>query len=339
MAQQENQNKNRTIGKKSVLIVCSIMLMLAGSAVFAKYYSMQKQKGVAISSEFYFGSNILKKGVVLDESGVPESMAPYVKTNGWSAGSSGSTVQIQVRNCDNNLLYNDSNIEIHYDVYVMLKETATNGIKYYLQIGQNSTDITGYTSPTKVYSDQILPGGEVIEQNYVLRYVNGEASAEPPKDVYLWIVPTRPAYISETQYTMGACISLVTASDTFTFESGFDIDLEPGNTNLTDAQKALIQTQAGLVYNVATTGVYQQSENRGLVPIRLTWNPLYVELDRFCEYNKNVLSDDEGMKYVDIDLQTYTSENFIFYRTTAFTFERIQTSNDFLNLVQAELRE
>lgn len=341
MSQQENLNKNqiKTVGKRTVFIVCAIMFVLAGTATFAKYYSMQKQKGVAVSSEFYFGSNILKNGVVFGNDGAPTTIAPYVKTNGWSAGSSGSTVQIQIRNCENSLLYNDANIEIHYDVYVMLKEKATNGIKYYIQQGQSSTDITNYTTPTKVYSDQILPGGEVIEQDYVLRFINSESSAEPPKDVYVWIVPTQPSYINATQYTMGACISLVAASEAFTFESGFDIDLEASDKALTAAQKALIRTQAGLIFNIATTGVYEQSENKGIVPVRLTWNPLYVELDRFSEFNKNVLTDGNGMKYVDMDLQTYTSENLIFYRTTAFTFDKIQTANDFLNLVQAELRE
>ena len=47
----------------AVTLVCFIAILASGINTFAKYYSQQRQKGVAMASNFYFSSDILAKGV------------------------------------------------------------------------------------------------------------------------------------------------------------------------------------------------------------------------------------------------------------------------------------
>lgn len=339
MAQKRhNKYQKKIFMLRTGLIVCLFVLAILGGSAVAKYYSLQKQKGVAVASDFYFSSDILRTGVVLGEDSVPTNISQYVKINGWSEGGGTSTIRFQIQNYQNRLLYNDADIVIYYDVYVMLKEAENNGIKYYLQFGEQTSEITDYTTPTPIYTNQILTGGEMQEHNYNLIYNNDVKTEALPKEVYVWVVPTAPSYMAPTEYMMGAAVSVVAGSTAFSFDGAFNIDLSESDSDLTDADKTLINSQIGLVYNLSTTGIYDKSADKDIVPVRLKWKSKYIEMDRFSEFYQNVTTDSEGWKTIEIDLQAYSSNDIIFYRTKDFSFSEIKSPNDFLGLVQVELR-
>ncbi len=335
---RHNKYQKKMFWAKAGIVVCVLVLVLFGGNAIAKYYSLQKQKGVAVASDFHFSSDILKNGMTLNAQGVPETIISYVKGNGWSEGGGTSTIRFQIQNYQNRLLYNDADIEIHYDVYAMLKEADTSGIKYALQSGEKTVEITEFTTPTVVFANQILAGGEMLEQHYNLIYDNTVKSETVPKEVYVWVVPTSPTYMDPNLYMRGASLSVVGGSVAFSFLDGFSIPLQASDDLLTEAEKNLINSQIGLVYNISTSGIYEESVNKDVVPVRLKWNSRYVEMDKFSEFYQNATADANGWKTIDIDFQTYSSNDIIFYRTKEFSFTSVSTPNEFLNLVQVELR-
>lgn len=314
-----------------------ILLVIAGAALgtsFAKYYSLQQQKGVAVASDYYFSSDILKSDITIQE-GIPAKVSPYIATNVWNPNSNMSAVTFLIRNYANSLLYNDGNINLEYDLYAMLKEEDTNGISYYLVYGSGK-EVQITTTPVKI-SDK-LAGGEPLSNTYGIQYRYTSGIKELPKDVYVWAVPTAPSYISAEKYSMGSMVSVKRTTARFTFETGWGfLKLDKEEEALTQEQIEKINAQAGFVYNVSTSGSNEEGERTDQVDVILTWNSKYVELDRFSRfYNADGITiDANGMKSLKITVNTYTSNDILFYRTNDFKMADFTTQGSFNGLVQA----
>ncbi len=324
---------------RPVFVVLIVIAAIFAGSSFAKYYSLQKQKGVAVAYDFYFSSDVLRSGITLGEEAgtIPEGLNPYVATNVWNTNGSLSTVTFSIRNYSNFLLYNDENVEIAYDVYAVVESENSNGISYYLTYGKNQ-EVQLSTTPVKI-SDQ-LNGGEPLTNIYSIQYRYPSGIKAYPDTVYVWVVPTSPSYIPVDEYSMGSAISISAASAEFTFKDGWGfVSLEDDTAALTDLQISTINAQAGFVYNISTTGSYAAGEDKDLVPVSLSWNSNYVELDRFSKfYNAgNIITDANGIKTLEITINTYTSNDILFYRTNRFKVADFVTQGDFKALVDATI--
>lgn len=321
---------------RPVIWVLVIVLGIFASFSFAKYYSLQKQKGVALASDFYFTSDILKSDITISN-GVPTKISPYIATNVWNPNGTLSTVTFLVRNYANSLLYNDENIGLEYDLYAMLKEEESNGIAYYLVYGSGQ-EVRLSTTPVKI--SDTLAGGEPLSNSYAIQYRYTSGIKVLPKDVYLWVVPTAPSYIPVGEYSMGSLVSVRETVAKFTFENGWGfLTLDDASENLTDEQMGKINAQAGFVYNISTSGSNTEGNDKDKVEVILTWNSKYIELDRFCKFyrEEDIVTDGNGMKSLIISINTYTSNDILFYRTSDFLAEDFTTQGDFMGLVNATM--
>lgn len=336
MAGKWNVQKKKQLLKKVRPVILVLLLgvgILLGTS-FAKYYSLQKQKGVALASDFYFTSDILRNNLVLTD-GVPTKISPYVATNVWNPAGSISTVTFLVRNYANSLLYNDENIELEYELYAMLKEEDTSGIDYYLMYG-NSQSVLLSQTPVKI--TDTLAGGSPLSNSYAIQYRYTSGIKSLPKDVYVWIVPTAPSYISADDYSMGSVISVRENAAKFTVKHGWGfLDLNDLENPLTVSQRTKIQAQAGFVYNISTTGSNTEGADKDKVELQLSWDSNLVELDRFSSFYKagSITTDANGIKTLPITINTYTSNNILFYRTEDFDLDDFTSQGDFAAMVDA----
>lgn len=327
---------------KPVFVVLILIVAAICGSSFAKYYSMQKQKGVAVASDFYFSSDILRTGITLGAEGeVPENLSPYVATNVWNSNGTLSTVTFVIRNYANFLLYNDENIEIQYDLYAVLSEEDTSGIEYYFMYEDNK-EIKLSTIPVKIQSGDgeslSLKGGEPLTNTYAVQYRYPAGTTSVPKNVNVWVVPTAPSYIPKEEYSMGCSISVGANAAEFTFNDGWGfVTLDDDSAALNEQQISAINAQAGFVYNVSTTGSNTAGTNAELVNVSLKWNSKYVELDRFSSFYdaSKIVTDANGMKTLEIAISTYTSNDILFYRTSSFKTSDFTTQGEFNALVDA----
>lgn len=336
MKDRKNQSKLHKFycKMKPVLAVFVVFLGIFLGTTFAKYYSLQKQKGVAVASDFYFSSDILKTGVEIGENNVPSTISPYVAGNAWNPNATLSTVTFCIRNYANYLLYNDENIELEYDIYAMVAEADTSGIQYSLGYGENRLELS--TTPTKI-SDR-LSGGEPLSKSYSIQYNYSAGIKSLPKTVYVWAVPTAPSYISSALYSMGSAISVREGSSEFSFAGDWKfITLEDLEEALTEEQKNIINSQVGFVYNISTSGSNTKGADKDKVNVSLSWNSNYVELDRFSKLYREaeITTDSNGIKKMNLTINTYTSNDILFYRTKNYNLETIGTKKAFKGLVNA----
>lgn len=325
---------------KVVVVISVLMIALLGSSSFAKYYSMQQQKGVAVASDFYFSSDILKSGVTINNNNEPEdfsSLTAY-RANTWHSNDTSSVVDFLVRNYDNNLLYNDENIEIEYTVYAKLAEEDSSGdISYYLVDSKNNSVRKTLTENSVAEITGVLTGGEILSNSYYIQYEHAANTQATPVDIYVWVVPTYPSYMPKNQYSMGSVISIGKASNnTFTFESkwGF-LELNDSTAELSQELKNVINSQIGFVYNISTTGSNTTDVNVNEVNVRISWDSKYVEMDRFSKFYNSTFEQNGTIKTMDIVINTYTSNDILFYRTSNFNINAFATQGDFQNLVTA----
>ncbi len=322
-----------------------VLLILAGvffGTTFAKYYSLQKQKGVAVASDFYFSSDILMEGVILGENERPTDITSYVATGIWNAASTQSTVTFYINNYENKLLYNDDAIHLKYKVYAMLAEEDTSGkIKYELVYKKNASAVE-LNATTPVEITETLEGGTPLGNVYNIRYTYQSGITILPKDVLVWAVPVEPSYISANVYTLGSKIGVKESTAAFTFEDGWKFikfdEAELGEP-LTDKEKSTINAQVGMVYNVSTTGSNTEGADMDKVQVTLSWNSNYVEMDKFSKYYQDVSASANGIKTISITIDTYTSNDILFYRTNGFDINDtaiFPTKGNFMNLVTAQ---
>jgi hypothetical protein len=337
-----NQYRKKFLMIKIIFAALVIGLFSLGGSAVAKYYSNQKQKGVAVASKFYFTSNILRTGVQYTD-GIPTSITEYTKTGGWLANiGSGQTqstdITFEVRNYENNLQYNDENIQVTYDVYAMLVEEAGTDITYNLiKNNTESTQNINNTTPKKIYESEKLNGGSVNKNSYTLSYKSNPGVTALPVDVLIWIVPTGPDYISADNNTMGCRFKVSNTTEEFQLMKGFNLELTDAQTPMTAEEKRQIKSQAAFIYTVSTSGSYEGGDT---IPVTLSWDSRYLQLDKFSRYNENVTSVGD-INSVAIDMEQYSSIQLTFYRTQQFSSfiedENVST-NMFLNLIAVNLR-
>ena len=332
--------------------VCACLLVSITATIVAKYYAKESRKGVATASGLYFTSNYLEKlsGEVLPE---------RVNTNQW-LGSGTCALNIEVNNYSNILLYNDENLNITYDMHFQMQEapTANEAYKVVYKTSDGNGNETEHTlelndTNKRTISGLYLPGGQAVT-NYVQLQITpnvNDASAKVEnsyrsKKVAVWVEPTAPDYVANSN-RLGAILSATPSKHAFTFQGAFDVSEKMEGLSLEEC-KALLESHAGFPYKVQTSGELDSSyEGKEM---RITWNSTYLELDMYNKYYQEAKEKDlvttvtntsTGVAYTSIvmDITSYTSMEFDFYKTASFGSFTMTSLSDFTNLVMVDIVE
>ena len=322
-------------------------VLIAGTGtLLAKYYAKESRKGVATASGLYFSSNYLEN--VPDGEEFPERL----NTNHWD-GQGSCQIEIQICNYSNILLYNDANLNITYDMYFQMTETPDAGESY--QIIYNETDENGEQTEktisltdTQEYkiSDLYLPGGQANANKVILKITPDTSgnttkvnNSYRSKKVKVRAVPTAPEYVANS-FKLGAIISASPSKEVFSYSGAFDISETIEGKTWNECQE-IINSYSGFIYRVQTSGELDESfEGKNLV---LTWNHKYLDIDMYNEYYKEAQKNGTYTKNGDLstitmELVSYISMEFDFYKTADFTTDNWIAVEDFENLVQLEIQ-
>lgn len=306
---QEKQNKKRE--KKVLLIALALLAVLGigGGVAFAKYYSINYREGVSVASGLYFGSNKLTTvpGSVTDMSDIAanetDTLPVNVNTTKWSGDE--TTFDIEIRNYENHLLYNDASLAIEYEVCFMMLDTPK-GANYYVEkYGEPSTRKALYEEESdgtvitpvgtggaavKTFTGT-LPGGSLAADRYtlIIKMVNPERYDQAKARVLAVAYPTAPDYVRNDTYQQnrllgvfqGVYSQIELSVDTAEFKVQEESDYNAGTW------KGKVKDLSGLIYNVKTKGdiVTDSSDSITIKPqVMIRWKKDYLKISEYDEY-------------------------------------------------------
>lgn len=336
-----NKYKKKMRYLKGTLLLSLLLLLLAGGSVLAKYYSLQVKKGVAVAADLYFESDKLSKVTYNNGDVSFQSFVPYVGNGKWNAdGVSEAILDIDIMNYKSKLQYNEG-IDITYDVYVKMAEIEERAIDYRIQYGNTTKTILKSTDEVqKMFEGIVLPGADEQEKTksnvFTLLYTpNGEKGE--PKPLYLWVVPTDPSYLAESResFTLGGEMKVSVFNEPFSITGQMDVLLECSeeNESFTEEERARIASQSALVYTITTMGEYSgavDETHKNQVPILLSYNTNYLELDRFSQfYDSEVVTETgERIRTIRLWVDSYSQSEIVFYKTNQEGYQLLNDNTD-----------
>lgn len=347
------QQSERRTGRKAyvkrmkkirIIFWCLVLCLFLGctSTLIAKYYGKESRKGVATASGLYFSSNYL-------EAVSGEDFPERLNTDHWE-GLGACVMNIEVYNYSNILLYNDENLNITYDMYFQMQEEPAEGETYeaiYTVTDDNGNESEKVirlqsTDPQKI-SGLYLPGGQANSNKVKLKITPNTSGTQVDgtyrsKKVAVWVVPTAPDYVASST-KLGAILSASPSKQSFSYHGAFDIS-EKLEGKTWEECKGVISSYAGFVYRIQTSGELDDSyEGKKM---KITWDSTCLEMDQYNKYYQEALSNhtivvDNGHTSFTMDLVSYISMEFNFYKTADFDFSKWNSKEEFQNLVTVEL--
>ncbi len=320
-------------------VLCVALVCIFSGTVFAKYYASKFRQGVSVASGFYFNSNRLIKstGDITDITSIDtEGMAVNVNTERWTGGN--LYFDIPIRNYDNNLLFNDENINVEYEIVFCLLDEPK-GADYYVQNTQGQEMLLQKGVPVSC-SDGRLPGGSLAEQIYRIRIAMTDAEQYSYARVLVMAYPVAPDYLYKEQnqeFRLLGVFEGVLSQTEMRVESAHFVVQEEKDYNAS-TWKEMVEDLSGLVYNIKTIGDVITDEN-GTVEqsVIVKWQSDYLELGQYDDYYKEALDkqanktdtqadviwqeqDGQGRNwtYMKIEVLPYTNANLTFYKESKF---------------------
>lgn len=374
MKKKESPNKSPNKGKKrkqnSRRIMVMVLAMVAvaligGGAAFAKYYSTNHREGVSVASGLYFDSNrlVTKPGQVTDLDAMAaedvQGLPVNVNTTKWSGGS--TTFDIEVRNYENHLLYNDASLEIGYEIRFYLLDVP-GGANYYVQktmeessrvaLYEENADGTIKTPVTTRTFSGTLPGGTLSTDSYtlIIDMVNEERYNKKQARVLAVAYPISPDYVrndsNQQNRLMGVFQGSYSQIALSVDSAGFKVQQETDYNDKT--WKSKVEDLSGLIYNVKTKGdiVTDEGDSITVKPqVIIKWKTKYLQISEYDAYYQKALAEQDGV-YTDgqwtcmrVSAMPYTSIDVTFYQTEAFQEELANGTlrkADFEGLVNAK---
>lgn len=273
-----------------LLLCCSV------GVLFAKYYAGHSNKGVATASGLYFTSNVLK-----NVSGKVVADYPVIyNTDAWD-GANAYSFNLEIRNYQSQLLYNDSNLNITYEITFCLEDQTDGGT--YLITYQNQTKTLESNSTSCTFL-ATLDGGKAVANKYTVsvKRPDGDANANYKSvGIIVTAKPVSPSYLSDYE-TLGGILYASLVSSQFELKGEFS-----------KFKSGEIGQYAAFPYTVT----YKPGGDNIVRNIKICWNKNKLQLDMFSPYY-NLVKEDGQYKYVEIEIEPYTVFDIIFYRTNSF---------------------
>ncbi len=334
------KDKVKKMNKKSRIMAAVLaVLVLAGltGTVYSKYYKTGYNKGMAIASGFYFSSDYMAvledtEGLAMD-SVMEEIVKNHLDTIVSSANGTpwmGTNVydfHIKIRNFDNQLLYNDKDLNVEYRVEFMLLDEPK-GASYSIKF----KDVTKTLEWKNGRGDAVsftgeLPGGGLSADQYNLGVAMLDVGEYVPARVLMAAYPTGPDYLVNTKCIAGIVKANYEERE-FKIEAGSGFTVTK-TTEYENDWKSAVDSESGFVYQLITTGSYTGTGNTSTrKKIRLKWRSdmyrinkndgYYIHLQKEPDFNDKYKTevDDNGIKWqvMEIEVMPYASIKFVLFR-------------------------
>ena len=300
---KKKQNKQKQLHKRNCraiigFVTSFVLLCFASGVLFAKYYAGSSNKGVATASSLYFSSNVLRNISNADDSSYPI----IYNTEAWD-GNGACNLEVQIRNYQNQLLYNDRNLDITYDITFELTED-TDGGTYEVSDGTNTYDITnGHT-----FTGVTLDGGVAKTDTYKILVTRPDDqkgnTTYRSVGIRVTATPVSPSYVTSSA-SLGGILYASMVSVQYKLDYNFDKVKSVDNFS-----------------GFPCTITYTPGEDNAAHKIKIIWNNK-LEID---QYNKYYLqAKDAGSfqvtndsSYIILTMEPYSAIDVTFYRTSDF---------------------
>jgi len=329
------RKRRRRITEKRVRLVALLFFLLfigmfGGGYVYAKYYSQSVQNGIAIASGIYFTSNYAVAST--DENDFFESI---VKTGYQGAD---ADFVFEVRNYENNMLFNESSIEIPYSVYFWL-ESATDEAVYTVEFeGEKHTLKAGAINKVG-FTGQVIGGGRAAANKYSIVVDVADNVKHTSVPVYVEVL-TDPGAVISSELRGKMIFSTTSQAESYIESQGFVTSTNAS----TDAEKfAEIQRLAELPYEIKTVGAVVGDDNTE--ELKLSWDPNVLEINMFdaafIEWQREgndrntPYVDENGWQYITVRVMPYSAETVGFFRGDQFA-QNVTNMNTLHSYIEAE---
>lgn len=313
--------------KAAVIITCCLIIGCISLTVYSKYYKTGYNKGMATASGFYFSSNYLVEEE-LEVQSVEElagrqdliDKLPVTANNTiWNTSSFHFTVDI--RNYTNQLLYNDTDLNVSYILEFMLLDEQQ-GATYEVRKGTDgSYQPLAKTSSgaNKAAFTGTLEGGRLTVESYDLRVslTAGQGNSYVPARILMLAYPVAPSFLVDTKKIAGIITADYNQKEMEITEQGFTID---DDVFTVAAWKEIAKKESALVYQIKTTGNYSGNGNDNIKrKIELSWNPVMYELNQNDSYKNDSSTIYDGTNgTMTIETMPYASIKFVFFKKSGF---------------------
>ena len=293
-----------------------LLLCLAGGFLLAKYYAGRSNKGVATASSLYFSSNLLKNVQQLNENDYPV----VYNTAAWD-GTYAYSYNLEIRNYQNQLLYNDQNLDIQYNINFQLVNETDGGT--YQVTCQNETKTITYG--TSCSFSATLEGGQAKENKFTVSIKRPEGNVDTNyKSVGIRVTatPVSPSYVANYE-KLGGILYATTFSSQYELSGGFS-----------KVQTGKVSGYAGFPYTIT----YKPGEDNMVQKVKVSWDADKLQLDQYSPYRSSVQTDSVNNRdYIVISVEPYTVFDIMFYRTSEF--DKATTLEGLNDLVKIEKQE
>ena len=331
MIHQRKKQKDK-IRKIGVVFIVLLSLFAGGSYVYAKYYSQSAQAGIAIASGIYFTANY---AVATNEDG--EFFESIVKSD--YQGSEFS-FDFEVRNYENNLLFNESGVVIPYTLSFWLGEEPTDAT-YTIKWADQSKEI-GVGKENKVeITGQSISGGSALSNHYTISIrPNGGSVAHKAVPVFVQVC-TEAGSIVNRILKGKMILNNIARPESFIESQGFVVNKEA----VSDEEKFKeIEKLSELTYEIRTVGEVLISDEV-TEELKLSWDPSVFEIDLFdnayLDWKERTSgatepkTDASGWKYITVKVMPYSVENIGFFRGQEYT-TKVTSMETLDNFIKAE---
>lgn len=304
--------KNRKLHKKFYramggFLITLVLLCAAGGNLFAKYYAGQKNKGVGVASSLYFSSNVLKK--VASDSDIQDYPTIF-NTDPWN-GTDTCSIDVDIQNFQNQLLYNDENLDITYDISFSLEKSTDGGTYTVSSVsGSEGTTPIPDDGTAITFSGLTLQGGQLDKHQFKINVTrpDSESGNATYRSVGIKVMakPVSPSFVSNS-VTLGgiAYASMLSASYSLECIPNLDTDTSPSD-------------YSGFPYVIS----YIPGEDQSAHDIKILWKKDILEIDQFDPYYLKLKEDstkygteqDGNWQFLIFSIQPYSNVQITFYR-------------------------
>ncbi len=337
MSNKSERKLRRHIMERRVRIAAilgSLLLVFVtgGGFVYGKYYAQNYQKGIAIASGVYFTANY----AVAVEGETEDYFESLVSTRYQGVDYS---FEFEVRNYENNLLFNESTVVIPYSLSFWLEDEPI-GASYTVQYHGESIAITTDKTNKATFSLHSIAGGQAIANQYTIAVDVAEDVVHTPIPVYVEVRTSEDAVISTTLRGK-MVLNTSQGSENYIESQQFVVPTEVAD----DVEKfEEVKRMSMLTYEIRTVGeVFTGGEVTER--LKLSWDPKVLEIDLFDDAYREWLNsgktapavDTNGWNYITIEVLPYSAATVGFFRGDSFEDETVVNSMDTLHsFIKAE---
>lgn len=380
MRKQKREKRKQKITRKQLIAVTIaavgslVIVGLLTNMVVAKYYAYKAEKGISVASAFYFNSDklITDAGSTRTEDIKNMDISNYsliVNSERWTSGT--YNFLFQIRNYDNNLLYNETGLDVKYKLCFYLIGSGK-GVSYKVGVmNSENTAVEGLPvtlteeNPWAEY-EGTLNGGTLQAVTYRIQVeLTSKQDYDPDTKILAVAYPTSPDYqvneLNQVHRLVGVFQTHLSDVTMKIHKAQFLVQEE---TDYASKWLAKVQDLSGLIYNVKTAGdALVDASNAVKKTVIVKWKSEYLSISEYDEEYLNAKNKDtvtssanpeedenewlwsvtgaDGIQwnYMKLEMPPYSNVDLTFYKTEKFLQECVQggamDKTDFEGLAEA----